>query len=162
MSIGVGWNKRGYSTKLDYQGTRERLEEYVKERGCVPRDRAMRDVIQERHTGSYQMNAGQVGQLVKYSRKRVILTSFILNGEYYLTTVDNMNAFTSGNWKEVNQKAREPKKSFLAGLIKKGRSKLIDDDELERIRVESREIREAAVSARAHGYKEKEKKSYEQ
>lgn len=162
MSIGVGWNKRGYSTKLDYQGTRERLEEYVKERGCVPRDRAMRDVIQERHTGSYQMNAGQVGQLVKYSRKRGILTSFILNGEYYLTTVDNMNAFTSGNWKEVNQKAREPKKSFLAGLIKKGRSKLIDDDELERIRVESREIREAAVSARAHGYKEKEKKSYEQ
>lgn len=162
MSIGVGWNKRGYSTKLDYQGTRERLEEYVKERGCVPRDRAMRDVIQERHTGSYQMNAGQVGQLVKYSRKRGILTSFILNGEYYLTTVDNMNAFTSGNWKEVNQKAREPKKSFLAGLIKKGRSKLIDDDELERIRVESREIREASVSARAHGYKEKEKKSYEQ
>ena len=162
MSIGVGWNKRGYSTKLDYQGTRERLEEYVKERGCVPRDRAMRDVIQERHTGSYQMNAGQVGQLVKYSRKRGILTSFILNGEYYLTTVDNMNAFTSGNWKEVNQKAREPKKSFLAGLIKKGRSKLIDDDELERIRVESREIREAAVSARAHGYKEKEKKTYEQ
>ena len=162
MSIGVGWNKRGYSTKLDYQGTRERLEEYVKERGCVPRDRAMRDVIQERHTGSYQMNAGQVGQLVKYSRKRGILTSFILNGEYYLTTVDNMNAFTSGNWKEVNQKAREPKKSFLAGLIKKGRSKLIDDDELERIRVESREIREAAVSASAHGYKEKEKKSYEQ
>ena len=162
MSIGVGWNKRGYSTKLDYQGTRERLEEYVKERGCVPRDRAMREVIQERHTGSYQMNTGQVGQLVKYSRRRGILTSFVLNGEYYLTTVDNMNAFTSGNWKEVNQKAREPKKSFLAGLIKKGRSKLIDDDELERIRVESREIREAAVRARAHGYKEKEKKSYEQ
>ena len=162
MSIGVGWNKRGYSTKLDYQGTRERLEEYVKERGCVPRDRAMRDVIQERHTGSYQMNTGQVGQLVKYSRKRGILTSFILNGEYYLTTVDNMNAFTSCNWKEVNQKAREPKKNFLAGLIKKGRSELIDEDELERIRVESREIREASVSARAHGYKEKEKKTYVQ
>ena len=122
MTIGVG---RGYSTKLDYDGTRERLEEYVKERGCVPRDRAMRDVIQQRHTGSYQMNTGQVGQLVKYSRRRGILTSFILNGEYYLTTVDNMNEFTSGNWKEVNAKAREPKDNFLASVIARGREKQV-------------------------------------
>ena len=160
MSIGVGWNKRGYSTKLDYQGTRERLEEYVKERGCVPRDRAMREVIQERHTGSYQMNTGQVGQLVKYSRRRGILTSFVLNGEYYLTTVDNMNAFTSGNWKEVNQKAREPKENFLANVIKKGRSGLIDENELENIRIESRKIREAVERKKRGGPRNKETGQY--
>jgi len=144
MTIGVG---RGYSTKLDYQGTRERLEEYVKERGCVPRDRAMKDVIQQRHTGSYEMNTGQVGQLVKYSKRRGGITSFILNGDYYLTTVDNMNAFTSGNWKDVNTKAREPKtENFLTGIIKRGRERLAkeQEEELENIRLESRKIREVA------------------
>jgi len=142
MSISVG---RGYATKLDYQGTRERLEEYVTERGCVPRDRAMQDIIQVRGTGSYQMNTGQVGQLVKYSKKRGGITSFIHNGEYFLTTVDNMNAFTSGNWKEVNKKAREPKtENFLSGIIKRGRERLAkqEADDLETIRIESRKIRE--------------------
>ena len=122
MSISVG---RGYATKLDYQVTRERLEKYVEERGCVPRDRAMQDVIQVRGTGSYAMNTGQVGQLVKYSKKRGGITSFVLNGQYFLTTVDNMNEFTSGNWKEVNAKAREPKDNFLASVIARGREKQV-------------------------------------
>ena len=143
MSIGVG---RGYSTKLDYQETRERLEEYVNERGCVPRERAMQDVIQQRHTGSYQMNTGQVGQLIKYSRRRGNLTSFIHNGQYFITTVDRMNEFTKGNWDEVNAKDREPKKeNFLTGIIKRGRERLTkEEDELENIRIESRKIREVA------------------
>ena len=151
MSIGVGWNKRGYATKLDYQGTRERLEEYVEERGCVPRERAMEDVIQQRHTGSYQMNTGQVGQLIKYSRKRGKLTSFTHNGQYFITTVDRMNEFTKGNWEEVNARAREPKKeNFLTGIIERGRARLAREEkeklekEIAELRIQSLEIREVA------------------
>ena len=151
MSIGVGWNKRGYATKLDYQGTRERLEGYVEERGCVPRERAMEDVIQQRHTGSYQMNTGQVGQLIKYSRKRGKLTSFTHNGQYFITTVDRMNEFTKGNWEEVNARAREPKKeNFLTGIIERGRARLAREEkeklekEIAELRIQSLEIREVA------------------
>ena len=104
-------DKRGYATKIDYQETRERLEEYVKERGCVPRERAMQDVIQQKHTKAYYMNTCQVGQLVKYSRARGVLTSFVHKGQYFITTLDRMNEFTKGNWKEVNEKARVLKRS---------------------------------------------------
>ena len=118
-------DRRGYATKLDYQQTREDLEKYVIERGCVPRERAMIDVIQAKHTKAYYMNTGQVGQLVKYSRAKGILTSFTHNGQYYITTLDRMNEFTKGNWKEVNEKARAPnEENFLSGIIKRGKEKL--------------------------------------
>ena len=118
-------NKRGYATKLDYQETREDLEKYVIERGCVPRERAMEDVLQVKHTQAFKLNTGQVGQLIKYSRARGVLTSFTHNGQYFITTLDKMNEFTKGNWKEVNEKAREPTTdNFLTGIIKRGKENL--------------------------------------
>ena len=143
-------DKRGYATKLDYQETRERLEEYVKERGCVPRERAIRDVIQRKHTKAYYMNTCQLGQIIKYSRARGVLTSFVHKGQYFITTVDKMNEFTRGNWKEVNEKAREPKKeNFLTEIIKKGRNRLkqeeIDTLQQQRINEEFGELEEQPI-----------------
>ena len=165
-------DKRGYATKLDYQETRERLEEYVKERGCVPRERAMRDVIQQKHTKAYYMNTCQIGQLIKYSRARGVLTSFVHKGQYFITTLDRMNEFTEGNWKEVNEKAREPKtENFLTGIIERGRERIAkqEDAELENIRIESRKIREVAERKKRGGprdeknsqHKKKEKQKNE-
>tara|TARA_R100000656_G_scaffold24832_2_gene21805 strand:+ start:2660 stop:2962 length:303 start_codon:yes stop_codon:yes gene_type:complete len=89
---------RCYFSRTGFEEMRNRIEEYVKERGTVPRESVINDIQGTigRSRWTVPMTHRQLGYIVKYSEKQGEITSFIHGKQYYLTTVDNLRKLIKG------------------------------------------------------------------
>ena len=89
---------RCYFSRTGFEEMRGRIEDYVKDRGTVPREDVFNDIQGTigRSRWTVPMPNKQLGYIVSYSEKQGEITSFIHKEQYYLTTVDKLRKLIKG------------------------------------------------------------------
>jgi len=89
---------RCYFSRTGFEEMRGRIEDYVKDRGTVPREDVINDIQGTigRSRWTVPMTNKQLGYIVSYSEKQGEITSFIHKEQYYLTTVDKLRKLIKG------------------------------------------------------------------
>ena len=87
---------RCYFSKAGFEDMRNKIEDYVKSCGIVPRE----TLIDKFKYRGLPMNNKQLGYILGYSERKGVLTSFVwhsgrqsYDAQYYVTTLDNFYKF---------------------------------------------------------------------